>query len=221
MSKAPHIDRADDAKQAASGGGRWLLVAFIVSLSVNMLVLGALGVMLFAHYMGGPERFGWMGRMHERMDARLDAAMQGAGAADSGMRREGASGMSMKAVARLRLARPGLLLASMRALMLELPARRRQALREVVRGHRGAIAEAHARVAQARSALLAQMERPQMDATAYGQALQALHRAEAMARQHVLALFRDFSWALTPEERRRFVEIMRQKAQRRHLFRRY
>ncbi len=190
----------ENRERGQGGGSRWLLLAFIVSLSVNMLILGAIGAMIYTHRTGALPA--WMQRMHAQQAQRLHG--QGRG------------------VAALKLARPGLLLASLRQLMRSLPEQRRAQLRPILKRHRQDIAAAHARVAQARQEVLRLLRRqPPADDAALRQAWERLRAAEMQARGRVLVMFDDFTRALTPAERARFARIVWKKVKARRLFRRF
>jgi len=157
----------------------WLLPLLLVSLAFNLLVVGAVGAMVARHYL---DRKVW-GVHDGRMDARWKR--------------------------RAALGRPGRMLRASRRLLRELPAERRKELSELVRRHRRAIREAYAKVGEARARLAAVIAGDPFDGNAYAEAMKALREADAAARMKVLDLADAFLRALTPEERRRYAELLR------------
>ncbi len=164
----------------------WLLPLLLVSLAFNFLIIGAVGAMIARHYL---DRKVWGIHDIRKMDARW--------------KRHAALG------------RPGRMLRASRKLLRELPEERRKALSALVGKHGRAIREAYVKVGEARARLAAVIAAEPFDEKAYADAMKDLRRADAAARMKVLDLADAFLRALTPEERRRYAEILRRNAYRR------
>ena len=202
-SSAREESRRQRASIAAGADGRvsrWLWVVLVVSLSLNMLILGAIGAMMWMHHRAGMPLLAGMGR---------DA---GAGGPQAGGGRRGQ-------MAPLRLARPGLIMISLRQLLHRLPRERRRALRRHLRAHRQQIVRAFRQVARARAAFLRLLREGNPAPARLDAALNTLLQAEEQARRALLELVRAMVSALTPRERRMFARIMQQGTQRHHFFR--
>ncbi len=158
----------------------WLLPLLLVSLAFNFLIIGAVGSMVARHYL---DRKVW--GIH---DARRT---------DVGWKRHAALG------------RPGRMLRASRQLLRELPEERRKALSALVRRHGRAIREAYAKVGEARARLATVITTEPFDEKAYDAAMKKLREADAAARMKVLDLADAFLRALTPQERRRYAELLR------------
>ena len=125
--------------------------------------------------------------------------------------------MGMHKARTFALARPGAMVFAGYRLMRELPRERRTVLRRLVRERRGDIREAYRNVAEARLELARAIAREPFDEAAYKQAMASVQEAEAMARARVLALTDALIRALTPAERRLYVQKLREAAEhRRH-----
>lgn len=184
----------DNTGQKDAAGGpersrRWLWAAFIVSLSLNMLILGAAGAMMW---------------MHGRADA-LFSEFRPARHAPHGDKWR-------KRHASVALARPGLLMAATRRLMRRLPRARRVQLRQLMRRHRGELAPLFRQLADARRAVLKVLREEPLDRAALKQALADMRAAEMKAREGLLAMMEELMAALTPRERRMLADIMERKA---------
>ncbi len=164
----------------------WLLPLLLVSLAFNFLVVGAVGAMIARHYL---DRKIWGVDDPRKMDARW--------------KRHAALG------------RPGRMLRASRKLLRELPEERRKELSALVRKHGRAIREAYVKVGEARARLAAVIATEPFDEGAYAEAMKELRQADAAARMKVLDLADAFLRALTPEERRRYAEILRRNSYRR------
>ncbi len=158
----------------------WLLLLLLVSLAFNFLILGAVGAMVARHYL---DRKAWGIHDMHKMDDRW--------------KRHAALG------------RPGRMLRASRKLMRELPEERRKALSDLVRKHGRAIRQAYAKVGEARARLAEILATEPFDGQAYAEAMQALRKADTAARMKVLDLADTFLRALTPQERRRYAELLR------------
>ncbi len=158
----------------------WLLPLLLVSLAFNFLVVGAIGAMIARHYL---DRKIWGVSDIRQMDARW--------------KRHAAMG------------RPGRMLRASRRLLRELPQERRKALSDLVRKHGRAIREAYVKVGEARARLAAVIAAGSFDEAAYAEAMKELRKADAAARLKVLDLADAFLRALTPQERRRYAELLR------------
>ena len=158
----------------------WLLPLLLVSLAFNFLILGAVGSMIVRHYL---DRKAWGIHDARRMDA------------------------SWKRHATL--GRPGRMLRASRRLLRELPEERRKALSALVRKHGRTIREAYVKVGEARARLAALIAAEPFDEGAYAAAMKELRKADAAARMKVLDLADAFLRALTPQERRRYAELLR------------
>ncbi len=159
---------------------RWPKVLLFLSLALNLLVLGAVGAMVYKHFESGMSGYGmhdmWRGKtMHER------AA----------------------------LGRPGLMLRASRRLMWRLPRARREALRGIASAHRETIRTAYAQVGRARQQLIDALAAEPFDESTYAAALARLRKADTAARMAVLDLADAFLRALTPAERRLYGRILR------------
>ncbi len=175
-------------------------MALAVSLSLNMLILGAIGAMVWMRHGAEPFFF---------------SDMKLAGEARKGGPVAGKNGKKMRA--HLALARPGLVMASVRKFLHRLPKERRRALRRHMRKHRREVVQAFRRLARARAALMHALKRENFDPAGLDAALRAMREAEAQAREAVLRMLRELVVAMTPQERRMFAQIMRKDAQRRFI----
>ncbi len=108
-----------------------------------------------------------------------------------------------------RLGRPGLMLRAAWRTLRQMPAERRQALRQQAEDYRAQIRRAYLEVARARDDLARIVTAPEFDQQAYDQAMQKLRAADIRARQKVLDLMDAFLRALTPQERKLFSDNMK------------
>ncbi|PLX44702.1 MAG: hypothetical protein C0605_02110 [Hyphomicrobiales bacterium] len=158
-------DTPESPQPAAAPPARrnWLKILLIISVSLNLLIAGAI-----------ISRFVAVKRMIQA---------QGMGA-------------------------PGLMLREGRRIMRAVSPERRDELHKMVRPHREILARSRAEIAGARAEIARLMRAEPLDKAAFTAALQKLDAAENKAHRTVTQLRQEFLLALTPEERRRYVESM-------------
>ena len=167
---------------------RWLVAVLVLSLAVNLLVLGAVGTMAYFHFKGTA----WM--THGKWRGKADE----------------------QALRRAALGRPGLMVRALWRTMRELPEERRKALRPLLREHRQAIRQAYAEVGRLRLELATLLKTAPADETRRQAILQKLERAETETRRHIVQLIGTFLENLSPEERKLFAEKLSRYERRRH-----
>ncbi len=167
---------------------RWPVALLVLSLAVNLLVLGAVGTMAYFHFRGPA----WM--THGEWRGKMNA----------------------QTLQRAALGRPGLMVRALWRTLRTLPEERRRALRPLLREHRQAIRQAYAEVGRLRLALAELLETAPADEARRQTLLRDLERAESQTRRHIVLLIGTFLENLTPEERRLFAEKLRRFERRRH-----
>jgi uncharacterized membrane protein len=179
------------AGEPRGGCSRWLGVALVLSLAVNLLVLGAVGTMAYFHFSGAGSY--WMSHGKWRGKTKNPAMRHAV------------------------LGRPGLMVRALWRTMRALPQERRRALRPLLREHRQAIRAAYAEVGRLRLQLAELLQDPTADRARLEAIAKRLEEAETATRRHIVRLVTTFLEHLTPQERRIFAEKLRQQERRRHL----
>lgn len=179
--------RDHQARPRAEGGGvrgGWL-AAFIVSLALNMLFIGALVGAWWQRQQHAPSQPAVQSPQPERgrlRGPRLRAAL---------------------------LRRPGVLeLRAAHHLMRALPRERRRALRRLWRTDRPDVREAMRAVRAARTRLIRALRREPEDVPAAARAWHAMMEQQQRLLQWQRVALERFLQALTPEERRRYAQIL-------------